>query len=235
VIRRAGDAGVFKIVNIGYDLDGSDGALRLAESYDALYAAVGVHPHNAKTVNAAALKQLETLSRCAKVVAIGEIGLDFYRRLSPQESQIDAFQSQLSLAKERGLPVVIHVRDAYQETYDLLSKYAGDVQGIMHCWSGSTEMARRYLDLGFHISIAGPVTYRSARKLVDVVTKLPIDRLVVETDSPWLAPQAHRGHRNEPSFLPEIVERIASMRGIAADDLAKQTSENACRLLDMND
>lgn len=218
------------MVNIGFDLNGSIGALETADIHEGLYAAVGVHPHNAQTLSAQALKRLDELCCHPKVAAIGEIGLDYYRNLSPPDLQIEAFRLQLAMARDRGLPVVIHSREAQRETYEMLRKYGAGLRGVMHCWSGGVEMADRFIELGFYISLAGPVTYPNAHRLVEIARDLPIHMLMIETDCPWLAPQSHRGKRNEPSFLPEIAERIADIRQMSLEDLASNTSDNASRL-----
>lgn len=230
VIKRASEAGVFKMLNVGFDLSGSVGALQTADMHEGLYAAVGVHPHNTKTLGVQVFKHLEELCCHPKVAAIGEIGLDYHRNLSPRSLQIEAFRLQLGLARDRGLPVIIHSREAQLETHEMLRKYGAGLTGVMHCWSGSVEMATKFVELGFYISLAGPVTYRNAHRLVEVARDLPMRWLVIETDSPWLAPEPHRGKRNEPSFLPEIAERIAYIRQMSLEDLARNTSDNATRL-----
>lgn len=230
VIKRANEADVLKMVNIGFDLNGSIRALETADMHEGLCAAVGLHPHNAQTLSAQVLKRLDELCGHPKVAAIGEIGLDYYRNLSPRDLQIEAFRLQLALARDRGLPVVIHSREAQLETYEMLRKYGAGLKGVMHCWSGSVEMADRFMELGFYISLAGPVTYPNAHRLVEVARDLPMHMLVIETDCPWLAPQSRRGKRNEPSFLPEIAERIANIRQMSLEDFARNTSDNASRI-----
>jgi TatD DNase family protein len=238
VIERARAAGVAAIVNVGTDLASSRRAVALAEEYDCIYAAVGMHPHDAKKLDGATLAEMRDLSRNAKVVAIGEIGLDFYRDLSPRDVQRRAFQAQLAWAAKLGKPVVIHDRDAHDEIMEVLTGWAarmGDTPlagrlGVLHTFSGDLAMAKQAIDQGFYISVSGPVTYRNARQLPDIVRALPLNRLLVETDCPFLAPHPHRGKRNEPAYVQLVAERIAEIRGLDLEDLAEATTENAQRL-----
>lgn len=227
VIDRAGKVGVEYIVNIGFDLDGSREAIELAEKHSGLFATIGFHPHNASQFSEGTLDQIRRLAKNPKVVAIGEIGLDYYRDLSPRRVQNEAFQAQLSLAEELGLPVVIHDRDAHADTLKMLARFDGVVTGVMHCFSGSNEMADQCLKLGFYISFAGPVTFPNSRKLHEVVRFVDLDRVLLETDSPWLSPQSKRGRRNEPAFLPFIAEKVAELKGVSVDYLAEVTTGNA--------
>lgn len=227
VISRARKVGVENIVDIGFDADGSREAIELAEKHEGVYATVGIHPHNASQLNQNLLDKLRKLSENPKVVAIGEIGLDYYRNLSPREAQKKAFKAQLTLAEELGLPVVIHDREAHTDTLQILSKFKGKTKGVMHCFSGSREMAEQCVKLGFYISFAGPVTFPNSRKLHEVAEWTDLNKILLETDSPWLAPQNKRGRRNEPAFLPFIAKKIAELKGISADDLAAATTKNA--------
>ena len=227
VISRARKVGVENIVNIGFDADGSREAIELAEKHEGVYATVGIHPHCASQLNQNLLDKLRKLSENPKVVAIGEIGLDYYRNLSPREAQKKAFKAQLTLAEELGLPVVIHDREAHTDTLQILSKFKGKTKGVMHCFSGSREMAEQCVELGFYISFAGPVTFHNSRKLHEVAEWTDLNKILLETDSPWLAPQNKRGRRNEPAFLPFIAKKIAELKGISADDLAVATTKNA--------
>ncbi len=233
VIERAKQAGISAIINVGYDINSCEIGLEMAKMYDGLYVALGIHPHESRSVSASVLARLDKLSCCNKVVAIGESGLDFYRNLSPQNMQKEAFEKHLILARNRSLPIVVHVREAYKEVYEILSKHSGNLRGVIHCWSGDSELAKAYLDLGFYISIAGPVTYSTARELIAIAKDVPLDRLLVETDCPWLAPQSQRGKRNEPSFLPEVIMRIADIRNISAEVVARHTTSNAKRLFNI--
>ncbi len=231
VLRRARNAGVGLMVILGYGPDLIDGTVRLAEAHDGVFAAVGVHAHHAVLYDppGAGTRVADALRRAAvssKVVALGEIGLDYYRDLSPRPEQERAFREQLRLARELALPVVIHDRDAHEETLRILTEEEG-VPGVMHCFSGDVALARRCLELGFYISIAGPVTFGNARDLPDVARFVPSERLVLETDSPYLSPHPLRGKGNEPANLPLVAARVAELRGITADALAELTTSNA--------
>jgi len=230
VLDRARKADVNCIINIGYDLSGSKKAIKLAERYEGLCATVGFHPHNANQLNENVLNELRKLSAHPNVVAIGEIGLDYYRNLSPRKVQLKAFEAQLALAEEVGLPVVIHDRDAHADTLKMLSKFKGRIKGVMHCFSGSKEMADQCIKFNYYISFAGPVTFRNAYRLQAIAKKIDLDRILLETDSPWLAPQKERGKRNEPAFLIHIAEKIAELQGTSLDKLAETTANNAKRI-----
>ncbi len=226
VLERAAQAGVEWMVDVGADLASSRRAVALAAGEPRLWAAVGVHPHDAATVTPAALAELRALAQNPRVVAIGEIGLDYYRDLSPRPVQRSALEAQLALARELGLPVIVHNRDAHEETLAIL-RTAAPWRGVMHCFSGDAAFARAVLDLGLYIGIAGPVTYPKAQTLAEVARLVPLARLLVETDCPYLAPQARRGQRNEPAYVRLIAERVAELRGLTLAALARVTSENA--------
>jgi TatD DNase family protein len=226
VINRAKEADVKYIVNIGYDLEGSKTAIEIAEKHEGLYATIGIHPHNASEVNGKVLDGLRRLSENSKVVAIGEIGLDYYRNLSPKATQQKAFETQLLIAQELKLPVVIHNRDAQTDILKTLSKFKGKLNGIMHCFSGSREMAEQYVKMDYYISFAGPVTFPNAHKLHESAKLIDLNKILLETDCPWLAPQEMRGKRNEPAFLPFTAEKIANLRGISLAELAEATTKN---------
>ena len=242
-------AGVGTIVNVGTDLISSRRAVTLAGQYDSVYAAVGMHPHDAKKLDGVALAELRALAVQPKVVAVGEIGLDYYRNLSPRAVQRRAFQAQLAWAGKLGKPVIIHDRDAHDEIMDILTDWVAGFPvpgptakagrppresaarvGVLHTFSGDLAMAEKAIELGFYISISGPVTYKNARQLPAVVQALPLDRLLVETDCPYLAPHPHRGKRNEPAYVRFVAERIADLRGMGLDELAEATTANARRL-----
>jgi TatD DNase family protein len=227
VISRAQQASVGYIVNIGFDVDGSIKGVKLAEQHKGLYATVGIHPHNAIRLDQNVLNKLRELSVNPKVVAVGEIGLDYYRNLSPREAQKKAFEAQLLLAEELALPVVVHDRDAHSDILKNISRFKGKIRGIMHCFSGSKEMAEQCIKSGFLVSFAGNVTYPNAYKLHEIAKWIDLRKTLLETDSPWLAPQDIRGKRNEPSFLPFIAKKIASLKGICLNDLAAATTKNA--------
>ncbi|UCE96502.1 MAG: TatD family hydrolase [Candidatus Bathyarchaeota archaeon] len=227
IINRARKIGVEYIVNIGFDLEGSRKGIELAEKHRGIYATVGIHPHNASTLDQSILDSLRKLSENPKVVAIGEIGLDYYRNLSPREAQKNAFKEQLLLAEELGLPVVIHDRDAHADILKMLSEFKGTTAAIMHCFSGSKEMAKQCLKSGSYISFAGPVTFPNAFRLQEIAKWIDLDKVLLETDSPWLAPQEVRGKRNEPAFLTFVAKKIANLKGMSIDELANVTTENA--------
>ncbi|MEW6447769.1 MAG: TatD family hydrolase [Bacillota bacterium] len=230
VIERARAAGVTQIITVGYDIDSSRRAIDLAGLLPGVFAVVGVHPHDAAAAPPDYIEVLRRLAREPRLVAVGEIGLDYYRDLSPRPVQREVFIAQLRLARELGLPVVIHCRDAHGEVYEILKREAAGLAGVMHCFSGSWEEAKRFLALGFHISIAGPVTFPQSTKLVEVARRVPLDRLLLETDAPYLTPVPHRGKRNEPAYLVHTAQKVAGIRGISLEELASATAENAKRL-----
>jgi TatD DNase family protein len=230
VLARAAEAGLAAIVTVGTTLPDCEKAVALTRLYKPIYAAVGIHPHEVKDIDAATYDALRVLAREENVVAIGEIGLDFFYNLSPREVQLRRFQEQLDLAEELDLPVIIHDREAHPEILEILRSRKGRLRGVLHCFSGDWVMAGECLDLGFHLSVAGPVTYRKADQLRAVAREMPLERLLIETDSPYLAPQPYRGKRNEPAYVMETARYIAEIRGISVDELERQTADNARRL-----
>jgi TatD DNase family protein len=220
-------------VNIGFDLDGSKKAIELAEQHEGLYATVGIHPHNADEFNEKVLDALRSFSENSKVVAVGEIGLDYYRNLSPRAAQQKAFEAQLILAQELKLPVVIHDRDAHADVLKTLSRFRGKINGVMHCFSGSPEMAEHCVRMDYYISFAGSVTFPNAHKLHETAKTIALEKILIETDCPWLAPQEMRGKRNEPAFLPFTAEKIANIRGISLDALAEATTKNTKQIFQL--
>ena len=241
VVERAQAAGVEVIVNVGADMDSSRRTVALAEQYPEVYAGVGVHPHDAKQVDGDALAALRELVRQPKVVAVGEIGLDFYRNLSPQDVQLRAFQAQLAWAARLGKPVIVHDREAHAEVLKALTSWAAGLAssplagrvGMLHSFSGDLLMAKRAIDLGFYISISGPVTYQNARRLAEIIQALPLNRLLIETDCPYLTPHPHRGKRNEPAHVRLVAEKIADIKGLTLDMVAAATTANARRLFEL--
>jgi len=220
VVRRARDAGVTRIVTVGIDIPSSRKALEAAHRFPEVSAAVGIHPHSAHDLDREALEELRAMASDPSVVAIGETGLDFYRNLSPRGSQEKAFLAQLELALELSLPVVVHDREAHGEVLAVLERYAPFENGlIMHCFSGDAAMARAVIDMGGHVSVAGPVTFPNAHRLREVVRGIPLDRLVLETDSPFLSPHPYRGRKNFPERVRIIAEKVAEIRGISLEDL----------------
>lgn len=239
VLARAREQGVKAIINVGLDAKSSRKSLEMARRYDGVFVAVGFHPHEASKMTEEDLKLLANLAEDSKVVAIGEIGLDFYRNLSPRQHQLEVFQQQLTLATELGLPVVIHCRQAHKEVFNILTAWVKSTlssvdssrkRGVIHCFSGDVEMARRYIDLGFVVSLAGSVTYPSAVELVEVARQLSLDSLLLETDSPFLAPQLYRGKRNEPAYISLTADKIAQIRQAPTEVVAQAAAQNAISL-----
>jgi TatD DNase family protein len=251
VVRSAVEAGVTLIITVGADLASSRSAVSLAEWSANIYATVGVHPHDASSMEWSALDELRDLAARPDVVAIGEIGLDYYRDLSPRDVQRSAFEAQLELATAAGKPVVVHIRDsagedgAYSDALAILRDWITSPPrsarlnnltsepsspGVLHCFSGPLPIARDALDLGFYLGTDGPVTYPSANALRSVVAQLPLERLLLETDCPYLAPQLRRGRRNEPSYLPFIAQEVAGLQHTSLCKVAEVTTANAVRL-----
>jgi TatD DNase family protein len=229
-------ADVEQIVVVGIDVASSREAVSLAERYEGLVATVGMHPHDARRLGAREEAALIELAAHPKVVAIGETGLDFYRDRSPREAQKAAFRWHLELARQRGLPVIVHDREAHAETLAMLREHAagGEIRGVMHCFSGGEAMLEEALGLGLHISLAGPVTYPNAPRLAAVARRVPSDRLLVETDCPYLTPVPHRGRRNEPAYVRLVAQRIAEIRGQSEAEIAAITTANACALFGLD-
>lgn len=227
VISRACLYGVTRMVTIGIDCEDSEKAVAVAESYNNIFATVGVHPHDVAGMSKSHYLSLERLAQHPKVVAIGEIGLDFYRNLSPREDQEKHFVGQLNMARDLKKPVVIHCRDAHPELQRLMREHrAHEVGGIIHCFSGSPDDAQVYLDMGFYISVAGPITYPKAELLRRSVAKVPINRLLVETDAPFLSPQPVRGKRNEPAWVVATFVALCRLKGVSLQEGANQLSAN---------
>jgi len=235
VIQRAHESGVSYILNASSSPSSVYESIALAEKFDFVYAAVGIHPHNAEEVTDKLLETLAELSEHKKVVAIGEIGLDYYYDFSPRDIQQKWFAKQIQLAREVGLPIIIHNRDSHEDVLRIMkNENAKSVGGILHCYSGSVEMAREILDNNFYISVGGPVTFKNARKVIEVVKYVPSDRLLIETDSPYLTPEPLRGKRNESSYVRYVAEKIAQIKGVDFEEIARATTENAKRLFKIN-
>ncbi len=231
VVRRAREAGVSRIVTIGIDPESSEKAIAIAHRHSGVYAAVGLHPHDASGCSETLLARLETLSRCDKVVGIGETGLDFHRDRSPRDAQRNAFREQIRLSRRRNLPIIVHDRDAHDEILALLAEEkASEVGGIIHCFSGDFDMARRAIGMNFLVSIPGAITYKGSGTQVEAVRKIPLEKLMIETDSPFLAPIPHRGKANEPAYVPLVAGKIAEIKGISAEDVGRVTTLNALRI-----
>ncbi len=231
VIKRAREAGVEYIITMGTTVESSRDAVLLAEKYDFIYAAVGVHPHEVKDILHPAYEVIRHLAQHEKVVAYGEIGLDYHYEHSPRTDQKRKFRDMLREARELDLPVIIHDREAHDDTLRILSEeWSPDLGGVMHCFSGDAAMAKKMIEMGFSISIAGPVTFPKAEALREVVRQIPIEHLLVETDAPYLAPQPLRGKRNEPAYVRHTAEAVAKIKGLTFDDVARITSFNAMQL-----
>lgn len=218
--------GVDNTCEIGFDIESSKKAAQLAERYDFIYAAVGVHPHDVENLCEDDMDTLRSLLKHNKVVAVGEIGLDYYYDNSPRELQKKWFAYQAELAKELDFPIVVHTRDAMADTVEILRDHGGG-DGIIHCYSGSVESAKILLNLGYYISFAGPVTFKNANSILDVVRYVPMERMLIETDSPYLAPVPFRGGRNCPVYVAEVAKKIAEVRGMSLEDVARITMQNA--------
>lgn len=232
VLQRAAEAGVSRINTVGCDWRSSLLSVHIAEKHpQTVYAVIGYHPSELDGFNDENLQRLLELSKSPQVAAWGEIGLDYHYPDTLKREQQAAFRSQIAAAKEAGLPIVVHERDAHQDALDILkAEKAGINGGVMHCFSGSWEMAKECLKMGFYISFAGPITYPNARVAVEVAGKVPSDRLLVETDCPYLSPQAWRGKRNEPAHISHTVARLAEIRGLCYEETAQLTMDNGLAL-----
>jgi len=234
VIARARETGVETMVTIGCDLTSSRSAVALAEHYPFIYASVGVHPHEVKHIGDDWYDELRRLAQREKVVAYGEIGLDYHYNHSPPKLQRDRFREQIGLARELHLPIVVHTREAQDDTIAILrEEHAGDIGGVFHCFSGDAWLAKDALDLGFYLSFSGVVTFQNATMLRDIVKTVPLDRILIETDGPYLTPVPHRGRRNEPAFVRLVAEKIAEIKGmdaVSVEEIGRVTSDNARRL-----
>ncbi|MBR1606771.1 MAG: TatD family hydrolase [Clostridia bacterium] len=230
IIARLREGGVEKCVCVGSDLPSSRRCVALAEQYDFIYAAAGVHPHEAKDAPPDYIDQLKALLSHPRVMALGEIGLDYYYDLSPRDVQKRVLQEQLDLACDTDMPVIFHIRDAHGDMFDILRSRSRLPAGVIHCCSASAEMVREYLRMGFYISFAGPITFKNAAGPVSASQAVPLDRLLIETDSPYLAPVPLRGRRNEPANVRYVLEKQAEIHGIPPEELAEITFRNACAL-----
>lgn len=229
VIERARLAGVDSIVTVGTSLRLSRRALSIAREYENIYAAVGIHPHDVAKADEKTFDELKLLAKDSKVIAYGEIGLDFFRNISPREKQTEMFGRQLELALELKLPVIIHDRDAHEETLRMV-KASGVQSGVFHCFSGDDVMAKQCIDLGFYISVPGVVTFDKSKVLHEVVRQVPLDFILLETDCPYLAPVPFRGKRNEPSFIVHTAKKVAAIKGVDWEEVALMASRNTRKL-----
>lgn len=228
VIQRAIDGGVDLIFTVGTNVRDCRKAIEIARRSDRVFAIIGIHPHDAKHFNETTCSDLRALSRDPKVKAIGEIGLDFFRDLSPRETQVATFRQQIHLAKELDFPIVVHARGAQKEVLAILREEGvQEIGGVLHCFSGDYDMAKSCMDLGLFISIPGTITYGNSSALRRVVRRIPLDRILVETDCPFLAPMPYRGRRNEPAYVRITASKLAEVKGLPFDEMARITSRNA--------
>lgn len=227
-LERAREAGVQKVVTIGIDIESSRKAAALAESFDSIHAVAGIHPHDSFVPDDASLKELEDILRSNRVVAVGEIGLDYYRNKRPHPVQVDCLRRQIELACKIRMPAVFHIRDAWEDFFRIIPEYVSSLpESVMHCFSGDWKIARKCLEMGFYLSIPGVVTFPKAEDLHDVVRRAPLDRLLVETDAPYLAPVPHRGKANEPAFVLHTARKVAELRNEPLETIAEYTTRNA--------
>ena len=235
LVADAARAGIDLIVTIGADLKSSESAASIANQFESVYAAVGVHPHDAKTLDEPTLDRIAELAVDQRVVAIGEIGLDYYRNMSPRPMQIKAFHQQLALAVKLKLPVVIHTREAFDDTVSIVREYAKELRGgVFHCFPGTAGDAEIVFDLGFHISVGGIITYDKSQ-MAEMVTQVPLDRVLLETDAPYLAPVPHRGKINYPAYVSLVCEKLAALRGVPVAEVERVTDRNSRKLFRLGD
>lgn len=231
VIQGLKDKGVIGVLNCGASIEGTRMSVELSNKYDFIYSAVGIHPEHADMVNDKVIEELRDLARNPKVRAIGEIGLDYYYEENPsREVQKLAFKLQMNLAKELKMPVVIHDRDAHKDTLDILKEFP-EVIGVVHCFSGSVEFAKECLKLGYYIGFTGVITFKNAKKIIEVAQVVPMDRILVETDCPYMAPAPHRGKRNQSDYIKYIIEKISEIKGKTIEEVENLTVFNIKQLL----
>ncbi|MDW5300664.1 MAG: TatD family hydrolase [Sedimentibacter sp.] len=231
LINELSGNGIEMILNPGADLNTSKAAVSLAEKYSIIYAAVGCHPHDSKYMNDETMNIFRELAKSKKVIAIGEIGLDYFYDNSDRIVQSKWFREQIRLAKELDLPYIVHDRDAHEDVFKIMKEEHYDgTRGILHCYSSSVEMAREFIKLGFYISLGGPVTFKKAKTAKLVAKEIPLDKLLIETDSPYLTPEPFRGKRNEPNYVKYVAAEIANIKNISVDMVAEKTNENFKRL-----
>jgi len=221
--------GIGFVMNAGCSLESSKDIIKMAEQYPWLYASAGSHPDSADEVNGEVIEEYRTLCHHEKVKAIGEIGLDYYYEDIPREIQKNAFRMQMALANELDMPVIIHEREAHDDGMRIVKEFP-KVKGVFHCYSGSAEMARQLVNMGWYIGFTGVLTFKNARKAVETAASIPLDRIVLETDCPFMAPEPYRGKRNDPGYLPKIAEKLAEIREISLEEVERITTENAKRL-----
>jgi TatD DNase family protein len=234
VIQRAKEAGIENILNPGHSETSSIDSVKMAGKYEFIFAAVGIHPHNAKECTENTWELLNRLAQNPKVIAWGEIGLDYFRDLSPRDLQQKCFIQQIELANDAGLPIIIHNRDAHADILKIIKQNRPENGGVFHSYSGSWEMAKELLKMGFYLSFSGPLTFKNARHTVEVAQQIPIDRFLVETDSPYLTPEPYRGKRNEPAHAALVLKKLAEIKGIPIEKTALQSIENVKRVFKLS-
>jgi TatD DNase family protein len=235
VLDRAREKGIARIINVGSSIEGTRRAVELSKKYDIVYASAGIHPHDASSATDEIFKEIEALTRDKKVVAIGEVGLDYYRNLSPKEKQIEAFKRFIALARERDLPLIIHSREADLDTIKILNSTGsvggkGKIRGVVHCFSGSPAFLKSCLELGLHVSFTCNLTFKKAGALRDLAKTVPVEKVMLETDAPFLAPEGMRGKRNEPAYLTYLVDEWSALTGLSKTDIERITTHNANKL-----
>lgn len=231
VLQRAEENRVKGMISIGISPGSSQKVVEIAEKYDNIWATVGVHPHDVKSLSDHYLQELSRIAQSPQVIAVGETGLDYFKMRSPQDEQRKVFRQQIQLAKELNLPLVVHSRDAEEDTQKILEEEkAHQVGGVLHCFSGGLDFARSALEKGYYLSFAGPVTYPKSHRLKEVVKEVPLNRILLETDAPFLTPQQFRGKRNEPAYVAYIYREVASIKGIMEEELEESCMINARRL-----
>jgi TatD DNase family protein len=234
VIKRALAQNVTRIITIGIDCKSSQRAVILTRRHPSLFATVGIHPHNADRCDKNDLALITSMAAHHKVVAIGEIGLDFYRNLSSRKKQVERFKQQLDIAMALHLPVVIHARQAYEEVLKILLTFSQNgSRGVIHCFSADYHMAKEFISMGYHISISGTVTFKNALQVQEVAARIPFEKILLETDAPFLAPLPHRGRRNEPRLVTLAAQKLAELRGVSIQEVAEQTTSNTCGLFNL--
>lgn len=232
ILSRMRQNGVTGMMNIGCDLPSSERSVALAERFDWVWAAVGSHPDDAAQVDAARIECYRALCKNPRVRAVGEIGLDYHYDDVPRDVQRQAFRAQMQLAREVSLPVVVHEREAHADALEILDEFP-DVTGVFHCFSGSSEMAKELVRRGWYVGFTGVVTFKNARRALEAVQALPLDRILIETDCPYMAPEPYRGRRNDPSYVPLVATRIAQLKGVSPEEAGRATRENAVRLFQL--
>ena len=231
IIDRALSVDVKQIITVGIDIKSSIRAVKLAKSYSSIFASVGIHPHNADNTDKNDLKQIPLIATQEKIVAIGETGLDFFRNRSSRQKQVELFKQQLDIAISLDLPIVIHDREAHEEILKILLSFnRNGFKGVIHCFSGDYNLAKTFIDMGYYISIPGTVTFKNASQIQDVAVRVPLNRMLLETDAPFLAPVPYRGKRSEPCHVIHTAQKVAKLRGISFEEVAMQTSKNTCQL-----